>query len=87
MPSFDKSKCSKVKKKGESFEAKVIDLESNNKDEENKVLNLSNISIKNWVLKKNEYDELDLPAWEVYSKWLDESFTQSLSNGHEDEVK
>lgn len=68
MPSFDKSKCSKVKRKlGESFEAKIHDLESNNKDDDYKQINLSNISIKKWVIKKNEYDELDLPAWEVYS--------------------
>ena len=72
MPSFDKSKSSKLKKKlGESFEAKINDLESNIKDEDNKQVNLSNISIKKWVIKKNEYDELDLPEWEVYSKRLE----------------
>lgn len=78
MPSFDKSKYSKVKKKlVESFEAKLNDLESNNKDEDYKQLNLSKISIKKWVIKKNEYDVLDLPVWEVYSKRLDESYVQS----------
>lgn len=83
-PSIDKSnKNSKGNKKNKDKDQQSFEMAAQKYfDIQTKLEHLEisdDINIDKWVILKNDYDELLLPAWEVYSKQLDDSYEPSGS--------